>query len=140
MNGSPKKKDVYDALPKIPFPENTTVKKTKDAVKLAACISEQYQEYGIVITLNPNYMVMTIRIVAIGSVTEAVADTRDLLRGAILDNAFGIIFVHNHPTGSLKPSKADKKLLKDLKKAGKILNIEILDAVIVSGKRWRCML
>ena len=50
--------------------------------------------------------------------------------------ATGIILVHNHPSGTLKPSEADKQLTKKLKSAGESLDIKVLDHVIITEKSY----
>lgn len=124
-------------VPKIRFPKDTRVTKSKQVVKLVKKIALRQQEFGIVVTLKPDYTVSNMRIVSIGNVREAVVSVRDILRGALIDGAYGIIFIHNHPSGSLKASKDDKRLVKDIRKAGKILDIDVVDVIIISGKKWR---
>ena len=131
---------IQDTLPKIRFPKDTRVTKSKHVVKLVKKIALQQQEFGVVVTLKPDYMVGNIRIVSIGDVCEAVVSVRDIFRGALIDGAYGIIFIHNHPSGSLKASKADKQLLKDIRKAGRILDVTVVDMIIIAGKKWRSVI
>ena len=57
---------------------------------------------------------------------------RDIIKRALELNASGLIFVHNHPSGDIEPSKEDIALTKRLVEAGKISGIEIIDHIIVS--------
>ena len=136
--GTYKRKKIPDT-PKIRFNNGTQINRTKEVVKLVQAIADQDQEYAVVITLTQNLKVIDIRVVAIGSNDEATVSERHVFRGAIIDNAYGIIFVHNHPGGTLKPTSDDKKFVKSLKKAGKILQVEVLDSIIVHGKNWKSM-
>ncbi len=67
-----------------------------------------------------------------GGITATVVDIRLILAVALKGLSTGIIISHNHPSGSLTPSEADKKLTNQLKKAGELLNIKVLDHIIVS--------
>ena len=131
-------KDIRDTLI-IKAPKNAKITGTKDAVKLVRAIANQNQEYGITIGLKQDMSVTSAHIVAIGGSKSACCDIRNILRGAVVDDAYGIIFVHNHPNGMVKPSKTDKKLIKELMKAGTALDIEVVDSIIVSGKKWKSM-
>ncbi len=67
-----------------------------------------------------------------GGLTETAVDVRMLYKHACLANATCLIIVHNHPSGNLRPSAADKDLTQRVKKAGAIMNIRMLDHVIVT--------
>ena len=71
-----------------------------------------------------------------GGITAVSADIRSILKLALLRNAVGIILSHNHPSGSLKPSKEDDGLTRSLNDACKIMNIRFLDHIIVHGNRY----
>jgi DNA repair protein RadC len=93
------------------------------------------QEHVLIITLDREHLVIAARIVHIGGATECCVNLRDVYRGAIVDNAEYIIFIHNHPGNgnTLRPSKADKKMMKKLCKIGTRLDIGVIDFIIVSG-------
>ena len=57
---------------------------------------------------------------------------REVFRPAILDNSAGIIIAHNHPSGTLKASRADIQITQRLKEVSKLVGIELLDHVIIS--------
>lgn len=67
-----------------------------------------------------------------GGRTDTSVDVRLLLKEAILSNATCFILVHNHPSGKLIPSRADKELTAHVQKAGQAINIRMLDHVIVT--------
>ncbi|QMU28790.1 JAB domain-containing protein [Adhaeribacter radiodurans] len=67
-----------------------------------------------------------------GGMTATVVDIRLILAVALKGLSTGIIISHNHPSGSLTASEADKKLTHQLKKAGELFGIKVLDHVIVS--------
>jgi len=126
-------------VPRIKFKKGTKITRSKHAIRLVRSIANQQQEFGVVLTIRANSVVSNIRIVSIGAFNESTLSVRDTLRGAITDNAYGIIFVHNHPGGTVCPTSTDYKFVKVLKKAGKLLDIEVMDSIIVSGKKWRSM-
>jgi DNA repair protein RadC len=67
-----------------------------------------------------------------GGLTGTVADIRLILGIALKACACNIIISHNHPSGNLKPSMADKEITTRLKEAGKLMDISLLDHIIIS--------
>jgi DNA repair proteins len=61
-----------------------------------------------------------------------IADPRIILKKALEENAVGLILCHNHPSGSLKPSRQDEEITKKIKEAAKYFDIKVLDHIIVS--------
>jgi DNA repair protein RadC len=61
-----------------------------------------------------------------------VADPRIILKRALEEDAVSLVLCHNHPSGSLKPSKADEELTYKIKEAAKYFDIKVLDHLIVS--------
>jgi DNA repair protein RadC len=62
-----------------------------------------------------------------------------VFKPALLDNATAIIIAHNHPSGSLDPSREDMELTARLKEAGELLCIRVCDHVIFSSSNYRSM-
>ena len=125
--------------PKVRFHRKAKVYYTKDAAKIARCIADKEQEHVMIISLDLSLHVLNARIVCIGGRQSASFCPASAFKGAILDGASEIVIVHNHPGGDLKPTKEDKKTFKRFIKGGQILDINVLDSVIVHGKRWRSM-
>ena len=63
-------------------------------------------------------------------------DPREVFADVIADRAAAVIFAHNHPSGDLQPSEADRRIHDQLTEAGKILGIRVLDHVIVTRKGY----
>ena len=63
-------------------------------------------------------------------------DTRLVFKNALAQGATALILVHNHPSGTLKPSQADKDITKKIKQAGLLLDIKVLDHLIVTEKTY----
>jgi len=72
------------------------------------------------------------RTITVGLLNHSLVHPREVFADAITDRAAAIICVHNHPSGSLEPSQQDLAITKQLKDAGEILGIRLLDHVIVS--------
>lgn len=99
---------------------------------LQAMIKDYTCEVFGVIFLNQSNRVNHFEIISKGGITGTVADPRVILKKALDAEATSIILCHNHPSGSLKPSRADEELTAKIKEAARYLDIKVLDHVIVS--------
>jgi DNA repair protein RadC len=86
--------------------------------------------------LNRANKVLGILEVSTGGVSGTVADPKLIFAAAIKSNASGIIVAHNHPSGNLKPSQADIDLTKKLREAGKFLELQLLDHIIMTTEGY----
>ncbi|MFA5308896.1 MAG: DNA repair protein RadC [Dehalococcoidales bacterium] len=66
-----------------------------------------------------------------GTVNSAAVSPREVIEGAIRNNAAALIFVHNHPSGITDPSPSDKSLTRELVYAGRVMRIKVLDHIII---------
>ena len=89
-----------------------------------------------VMLLNNACKVMDARRVAIGGISEVVADVRLVLREAIMARATAVVLCHNHPSGSIHPSRHDDSLTDRLRQACEVMNIRLIDHVIVTDGRY----
>ena len=89
-------------------------------------------EVFAVLFLNRANKINHFQIVSEGGITGTVADPRIILKKALEEDAVSIILCHNHPSGSLKPSRADEELTFKIKEAAKYFDIKVLDHLIVS--------
>jgi DNA repair protein RadC len=62
-----------------------------------------------------------------------------MLKNAVLQNANKLIIAHNHPSGNLQPSNADKELTRKLKEAAEYMDIKLLDHLIIAGTNYLSM-
>ena len=115
--------------------ENPVVRNSADALKV---LKEFYppetislQESFIVLYLNQQNKVIGGQRLSTGGITGTVADTRLVLATALKAAATGVILSHNHPSGALVPSRRDISLTEQMKKAGEILDIKLLDHIII---------
>lgn len=95
-------------------------------------IKDYRHEIFAVLFLNRANKINHFEIISEGGITGTVADPRIILRKALEEDAVNIILCHNHPSGSLKPSRADEELTKKIKEAAKLLDITVIDHIIVS--------
>lgn len=80
--------------------------------------------------VDTKYQLKAVALVSLGSLNESVAHPRECFRAAVAAAAYGVILMHNHPSGDPTPSDADRRLTTRLSQAGDILCIKILDHVI----------
>lgn len=92
----------------------------------------QLQEEFKVLLLNRNNQVLGIYSLSKGGVSGTVVDSKLLFSVALKANASGIILSHNHPSGNIKPSEADKAITNKIKEASKLLDIELLDHLVIT--------
>lgn len=85
-----------------------------------------------VIYLNKANKILSIEPISKGGVTGTVADVKIIFKKAIELLASSIILAHNHPSGNLTPSIADRDLTRKMRETGKIMEIEVLDHIIVA--------
>ena len=90
-----------------------------------------YEEFWVLFLNHSNKVIDKLK-VSQGGVTSTVVDVRIILKKALTCNATGMILCHNHPSGSIRPSFADKKLTEKLKEAASIMDIRLLDHIIVT--------
>jgi len=113
--------------------EKSVVGSSNDiAAYLRTALKDYRHEVFAVIFLNRANKINHFEIVSAGGITGTVADPRVILKKALEENAVSIILCHNHPSGSLKPSRADEELTTKIKEAAKYFDIKVIDHIIVS--------
>ena len=90
-----------------------------------------HEEFWVLLLNNSNEVKHTLAL-SKGGMTGTVVDVRMLFREALDYKATGVILAHNHPSGKLKPSDADIQITKKIKEAGKVMDIQVLDHLIVT--------
>jgi len=92
---------------------------------------ELHEEFKVLL-LNRANEVLGTHTVSKGGITATIVDIRILFAVALKSASTSIVLVHNHPSGNLKPSEADKRLYEKVKKASEYLDIQILDNMIIT--------
>jgi DNA repair protein RadC len=102
------------------------------ATYLQTLLRDHRHEVFAVLFLNRANKINHFQIISEGGITGTVADPRVILKKALEEDAVRLILCHNHPSGSLKPSRADEELTRKIKEAATYFDIKVLDHLIVS--------
>jgi DNA repair protein RadC len=94
-----------------------------------------HEEFWIVYLNNSNKVLKKIQL-SKGGILGTLVDVRLVLKAALQIGAVGLILTHNHPSGSLIPSQADKKITQKLKIASETIDIKVLDHLIITEKAY----
>jgi len=113
--------------------DNGQIKGSKDAANyIRPMIGDLYHEEFWVIYLNRRNALLTAKKLSMGGMTGTVIDVRMVIKSALDLHATSMIFCHNHPSGNLEPSEADRKITRQLKEAGAMMEIPVMDHLIVT--------
>jgi DNA repair protein RadC len=116
-----------------PISQKTVVSTSADiATYLQSMFKDLRHEVFAVTFLNRSNKIIHFEIISEGGITGTVADPRIILRKALEEDAVNVILCHNHPSGSLKPSRADEELTRKIKEAASYFDIGVIDHLIVS--------
>jgi len=91
---------------------------------------EADKEHLVAIMHDVKHRPICYHVVSVGSLNEAIAHPREIFRAAVIASAYGIILMHNHPSGDPTPSEADRRLTRRIHEAGDLLRIHLTDHVI----------
>ena len=112
--------------------KDAIITSASEIAMLLSSIRNERQEHFVAITLDGAHRIIAQRTIFVGTVNQSIIHPREAFADAITDRAAAIIFAHNHPSGTLRPSEEDKIVTERLKLAGDILGIEVIDHVIVT--------
>ena len=108
----------------------TTSKDVYDIMK-PILLDLPHEEFWLLM-LNRANLVVKKELISRGGVSGTVVDTKIIFKAAVENYACSIIICHNHPSGNRKPSDADIRITKNIKEAGKLMEIPLLDHLIVA--------
>ena len=94
-------------------------------------MQDETKEKVVVLHLNPQLEILSWELAAIGTGTQTLMDPAEIYRNAILARASSLIVVHNHPSGTCKPSQADIAIAARLVEVGKLLEMPLQDFIII---------
>ena len=118
-------------------PERLRIKSPADAASLLlADMGALEQEELRTIIVDTKNQVLKVHTVYMGSLNTAVLRIAEVFREAIRLNAAALIVAHNHPSGDPTPSAEDVQVTRQLVEAGKLLNIDVLDHLVIGSQRW----
>lgn len=92
-------------------------------------------EQVLAVALTKKCEPVAVQIIAIGGVSSCHVSIAEILKLALLSNSTGILLLHNHPSGSVYPSTEDRNMTERVKKAGQLVDIELVDHIIVGSRR-----
>ncbi|CAN5699706.1 JAB domain-containing protein [soil metagenome] len=125
---------------KVKASERPKIITSKDAYNLLLQTWDEnkmeLQEQFKILLLNRGNKVVGIYEVSTGGITGTVADPRLIFTAALKASAVALILSHNHPGSSLKPSTADIALTQKIKEAGRFLDINVIDHLIICNEGY----
>lgn len=111
---------------------SAVIRTASDAFAYTADMRTLTKEHLRGIYLNAHYQVIHDEIISIGTVDTSIVHPREVFRPGISCSAAGVILVHNHPSGILKPSAEDARITQQIADAGKLVGIELIDHLVVT--------
>jgi DNA repair protein RadC len=111
-------------------PEGSKIEAPADVLPMIRHYADRKQEHFIAASINGANEVINIRVVSIGLVDRSTVHPREVFADALADRASGVIVAHNHPAGALEPSAWDIEITKQLKAAGDVVGVTLLDHII----------
>lgn len=121
------------ALIKEPGGKPLPIGSPEDLEKFVEPLRHYDTEHFVAFHLDARNQVTNFQTVSIGTVSASLVHPREVFKAAILANSHAIIVAHNHPAGSLTPSKEDLETTEILIKAGDLMGVKVIDHVIVSS-------
>jgi DNA repair protein RadC len=106
------------------------------ATFLKASLKDYSYEVFAVVFLNRANKVKHFEVMSKGGMTHTIVDPRIIFLKALEVQATSMVLCHNHPSGSLRPSRADEELTQKLRNAGKLLDIKVVDHLIVGDEGY----
>lgn len=103
---------------------------------LKSSLKDHPYEVFAVVYLNRANKIKHFEILSKGGLTHTVVDPRIVFAKALEMQATSMVLCHNHPSGSLRPSRADEEITEKIKNAGKLLDIQVIDHLIVSDEGY----
>ncbi|WP_339875367.1 JAB domain-containing protein [uncultured Algoriphagus sp.] len=125
---------------KVPASQRPKVKSSRDVYRLFIENWNQdkieYLEEAKLLLLSRGSGVLGIYNLSSGGTAGTIVDPKLVFAAALKANASSIILAHNHPSGNLQPSEQDVRLTRRIREAGKLLDLELLDHLIVSKQGY----
>ncbi len=121
---------------KIKILNSSDIYKVMQQVLLRENSIRRNQEHFWVVGLDNGNKILFIELIGLGAVNRVNANPPDIFRMGIYKLAVKLILVHNHPSGKIEPSKADKDFTDKILKVGKLINIEVIDHLVISEDNY----
>jgi DNA repair protein RadC len=108
----------------------------ESAFALLRDLGQKKREHFAAVYLNARNALISRETISIGSLNASLVHPREVFFPAVRDLAANIILAHNHPSGDVTPSREDVELTRRLVKVGELMGIEVLDHLVVGGRRF----
>lgn len=129
--------ELSKRIEQAPFESKRVIRSPSDIAsyyipRLRGAVKETFR----ILLLNTANQIFREVIVSEGSLNATIVHPREVFRSAISDSANSIILMHNHPSGNTEPSREDIAITKQLTEAGKLIDIQVLDHLIIAGEQY----
>jgi DNA repair protein RadC len=111
-------------------PEGAKIETPEDLLPHVRHYADRKQEHFLCASINGANEILNIRVVSIGLIDRTPVHPREVFADALADRASAIIVAHNHPSGGIEPSQHDVAVTAQLKAAGEVIGISLLDHII----------
>lgn len=119
-----------------PAPARRVVRSAADVAAVCAPMRRLDREHFRVILLNTRHEILDVVDVSVGGLASAPVHPREVFKEAIRRSAASVILVHNHPSGHPEPSRDDVMITEQLRAAGRLVGIEVLDHLIIGERTY----
>ena len=120
--------------------ENNIIRTPEDVVSiLSAEYEDAVVETALMLALDTKNKVIGIFTISTGSLNSSIIHPRDIFQRSVLCNAAAIILSHNHPSGDPSPSPEDVAMTRAAREAGRILDVEVLDHIVIGHNKFVSM-
>ena len=119
------------SLPVVKEASSKTCRTPADAAGILADTATLAQEAFTVLTLDTKHHIIDRHLITLGLLDASLVHPREVFRTAIHDGAAAILVSHNHPSGDPTPSAEDIRITRQLVEAGKVLDVQVLDHVVI---------
>lgn len=117
--------------------KNKRIQAARDVYEyMSGRIPDEMKEHLFVLHLNTKNQIIKSELVAVGTLNASLIHPREVFKSAIRESSHAIILVHNHPSGDVEPSNADRQVTELLKKASAVIQIDLLDHIIIGKTGW----
>ena len=117
-------------------PEGAKIVSPADLLPHVRHYADRKQEHFLCATINGANEILNIRVISIGLIDRSPVHPREVFADALSDRASAVIVAHNHPSGGVGPSPSDINITAQLKTAGEIIGIELLDHIIFNRSEY----
>jgi len=108
----------------------------EQALILCPELKHMEKEHLIALYLNSRHGLIKKMTLSVGNLNSSIVDPREVYKHALRSNAFGVVLLHNHPSGNPEPSDEDVEVTKVISKAGQVLNIPLIDHIVVGTAKF----